>query len=309
MIKVRNLTKRYKNNTVVDDLTFDVNTGMVTGFLGPNGAGKSTTMRMILGLDEPTSGTARINGRKYTSLSSPLNEVGALLDASAVHPKRSAKNHLEALCLANGISLSRVNHCLGMVGLQEVADKKVGEFSLGMRQRLGLAGSLLGDPEYLILDEPVNGLDPEGIRWVRDFLLALSREGRGVFVSSHQLGELSKMSDRLVVIGNGKMISNDTTDNFISSNSSSSVVMNTSDNNKFASVLKNNGISFTSDSSGKIVVSDYPQEKLGHLALSEGVAIYAMSAEFGLEDAFLKATTSSAQHVTGGVNINNEMRG
>lgn len=282
---------------MVDNLTFDVDKGMITGFLGPNGAGKSTTMRMMVGLDKPTEGSVTIDGEDYRSFKKPLKKVGTLLDASAVHPKRSAYHHLEAICLANGLPVSSVHHCLSMVGLDMVADKKVGEFSLGMRQRVGLAASLLGDPEYLILDEPVNGLDPEGIRWVREeFLLPLAREGRGIFVSSHQLGELSKMSQGLVVIGKGRLISNETTDSFISSNTASSVIVETSDDKAFQQVLLENNIQAVDGERSGLVIANGDNKTIGDLAFTHGIAVYKLSVESGLEDAFISATSASAQH-------------
>jgi ABC-2 type transport system ATP-binding protein len=206
MIQARGLTKRYGEKTAVDDLTFTVRPGIVTGFLGPNGAGKSTTMRMIIGLDEPTRGTVTVNGRNYRDHPGPLGEVGALLEARSVHTGRSAYNHLLALARTNGIPARRVDELVDLVGLREVARKRVGGFSLGMGQRLGIAAALLGDPATLILDEPVNGLDPEGIRWIRNLLKGLAAEGRTVFVSSHLMSEMSLMADHLIVIGRGRLI-------------------------------------------------------------------------------------------------------
>ena len=206
MIQVRELTKRYGRKTVVDHLSFTVRPGTVTGFLGPNGAGKSTTMRMILGLDAPTAGCATVNGRAYVRHPAPLAEVGALLDARAVHPGRTARNHLLALAATTGISGHRVDEVIEMAGLGEVADQRAGGFSLGMSQRLGIAAALLGDPATLILDEPVNGLDPEGIRWVRTLLKALAAEGRTVFLSSHLIGEMALTADQLIIVGRGRLI-------------------------------------------------------------------------------------------------------
>lgn len=305
MITVKNLTKQYKNTTVVDDLTFDISPGEITGFLGPNGAGKSTTMRMILGLDEPTKGSAMIDGKHYHDFTEPLKKVGSLLDASAVHPKMTARTHLEALCLSNGIPTSAVMHWLSIVGLKDVADKKVGQFSLGMRQRVGLAAALLGDPEYVLLDEPVNGLDPEGIRWVREeFLIPLAKEGRGVFVSSHQLGELSKMSNHLVVIGNGKMISNETTEKFIDTNTTSATIMRTSDDKRLMQVLHHNKIRCSYDDSQGVVITGMDNKALGDLALRLNLAVYGMHTEKELEEAFLSATKNSTVHKTQHVDNN-----
>jgi ABC-2 type transport system ATP-binding protein len=206
MIELERLTKRYGDTTAVDDLSFTVRPGHVTGFLGPNGSGKSTTMRMILGLDEPSAGEARVNGRPYVELPWPLREVGALLDANAFHPGRSAFHHLLALAQANAIPRSRVDEVLALVGLESVAHKRVGTFSLGMGQRLGIAAALLGDPAVLLFDEPVNGLDPDGIIWVRTLLKRLASEGRTVFMSSHLISEMAVTADRIVIIGRGRLI-------------------------------------------------------------------------------------------------------
>jgi ABC-2 type transport system ATP-binding protein len=206
MIQVRGLSKRYGATVAVDGLSFDVRPGVVTGFLGPNGSGKSTTMRLLLGLDAPDAGQAWINGRRYRELGWPLREVGALLEARAFHPGRTARAHLAALAAGNGIPRSRVEEVLGLVGLAEAAGRRAGRFSLGMGQRLGIAAALLGDPGVLLLDEPVNGLDPEGIRWIRRLLRSLAAEGRTVFVSSHLIGEMASTADRVVVIGRGRLL-------------------------------------------------------------------------------------------------------
>jgi ABC-2 type transport system ATP-binding protein len=206
MIEVRGLSKRYGATVAVDGLSFDVRPGMVTGFLGPNGSGKSTTMRLLLGLDRPDAGQVRINGRRYRELPWPLREVGALLEARAFHPGRSARAHLAALAASNGVPGSRVEEVLGLVGLAQVAGRRAGGFSLGMGQRLGIAAALLGDPGVLLLDEPVNGLDPEGIRWVRGLLRSLAADGRTVLVSSHLIDELARTADRVVVIGRGRLL-------------------------------------------------------------------------------------------------------
>jgi ABC-2 type transport system ATP-binding protein len=210
MIEARGLSKRYGATVAVDSLTFNVRSSMVTGFLGPNGSGKSTTMRLLLDLDAPDGGQVRIGGRRYRDLRWPLRQVGALLEARAFHPGRSARAHLRALAASNDIPPSRVEEVLGLVGLADVAGRRAGTFSLGMAQRLGIAAALLGDPEVLLLDEPVNGLDPEGIRWVRDLLRTLAEEGRTVFVSSHLIGELSRTADHVVVIGRGRLLADTT---------------------------------------------------------------------------------------------------
>jgi ABC-2 type transport system ATP-binding protein len=212
MIELRSLTKRYGDHTAVDDLTFDISPGRVTGFLGPNGAGKSTTMRMILGLDRPDRGTALINGRRYADLRFPLHEVGGLLEANGVHPARSGRAHLFAMARSNGIAVSRVDNVLATVGLSDKAHKRAGTYSLGMMQRLGIAGVLLGDPGVLLLDEPVNGLDPDGVRWIRELMRSLAHEGRTVFVSSHLMSEMEQTADQLVVIGKGRLIADATVD-------------------------------------------------------------------------------------------------
>ena len=208
-ISLRALTKSYDGRAAVDDLTLDVRPGVVTGFLGPNGAGKTTTMRMIVGLAAPSSGTALVNGRRYTELDQPLRTLGALLDASAVHPARSGLNHLRAMALTQRIPRTRVDEVLAMTGMTDAARRRMGTYSLGMKQRLGIAGALLGDPEVLILDEPVNGLDPDGVRWIRTLLRSLAEEGRTVFVSSHLMSEMQQTADRLVVIGRGRLIADE----------------------------------------------------------------------------------------------------
>ena len=210
MIEARGLVKRYGSTTAVDNLSFDVRPGTVTGFLGPNGAGKSTTMRMILGLDRPEAGTARVNGHSYHELRWPLREVGALLEAKAFHPGRSARAHLTALAVSNGIPRRRVNDVLEITGLQKAADRRAGKFSLGMAQRLGIAAALLGDPAVLLLDEPVNGLDPEGIRWIRGLLKNLAARGRTVLISSHLISEVAQTADQLIVIGQGRLLAQTT---------------------------------------------------------------------------------------------------
>jgi ABC-2 type transport system ATP-binding protein len=220
MIEVRDLVKRYGPVLAVDALEFDVRPGVVTGFLGPNGSGKSTTMRMMLGLDKPDSGAIRFSGRRYSELSWPLREVGALLEATAFHPGRSARAHLTALAASNGIPAARVDEVLGLVGLDSVAGRRAGTFSLGMSQRLGIAAALLGDPAVVLLDEPVNGLDPEGIRWIRNLMKSLAAEGRIVFVSSHLISEMALTADRLIVIGSGRLLA-DTTVTELSARSAS----------------------------------------------------------------------------------------
>ncbi|MEO9240008.1 MAG: ATP-binding cassette domain-containing protein, partial [Jatrophihabitantaceae bacterium] len=229
MIEVHDLSKSYRGKVVVDRLSFTVQPGRVTGFLGPNGAGKSTTMRLIVGLDHPMSGSATIGGRRYAELSRPLRVVGALLDAESVHPGRSASDHLLFLAQSQGIDRSRVKDVLDLVGLHDVADDRAGTFSLGMRQRLGIAVALLGDPQVLILDEPINGLDPDGIFWIRNLMKDLAGDGRTVFVSSHLMGEMALTADNLIVIGRGRLIADCTTEEFIERSSHKSVLVKSAD--------------------------------------------------------------------------------
>ncbi len=251
MIDARNLTKRYGATLAVDDLSFSVEPGRVTGFLGPNGSGKSTTMRMIVGLDAPTSGAVTVAGRAYGSLRFPLHEVGALLDANAAHPSRSARNHLNWLADSNKIPRSRVDAVLGVVGLTDAAHRRVGELSLGMGQRLGIAAALLGDPAILILDEPINGLDPEGIVWVRHLLRSLATEGRTVLVSSHLMTEMSLTADHLIIIGRGRLLSSGSVADFIEQSAGHHVKVVTPDADALVVLLRDKGA---------VVTVDAPQE-------------------------------------------------
>src|SRR5580698_8455222 len=237
MIEARGLVKRYGSTTAVDHLSFDVRPGTVTGFLGPNGAGKSTTMRMILGLDRPDAGTGRINGKNYHELRWPLHEVGALLEAKAFHPGRSARAHLTALAASNGIPRRRVNDVLEITGMSKAAERRAGKFSLGMAQRLGIAAALLGDPAVLILDEPVNGLDPEGIRWIRGLLKSLASEGRTVFLSSHLMSEMAQTADHIIVLGRGKIIADAPVGEILALAAGNSVRVRTPDADRFANLL------------------------------------------------------------------------
>lgn len=309
MIEVEGLTKQYGSVRAVDDLTFSVQPGAVTGFLGPNGAGKSTTMRMILGLDKPTAGTARINGQHYSEFKEPLREVGALLDAKAVHPNRSARNHLKWLAHANGIPASRVDEVLELVGLSDVAHKKAGGYSLGMGQRLGLAAALLGDPGVLILDEPVNGLDPEGIRWVRSLVRALAAEGRSVLISSHLLAEMAMTADRLVVIGRGRLVADMSTYEFVKQHSQSSVIVRTDYSQEFGAALADEGVDFTygrdEEDRTTLVVPGRETDFIGKLAYFSGVPLNELTLKrASLEDAFMEMTGDDvqyqAQHMEGG---------
>ncbi|KJF23298.1 export ABC transporter ATP-binding protein [Rhodococcus sp. ACPA4] len=304
MIELRGLTKVYGPTKAVDDLTFTVRPGIVTGFLGPNGAGKSTTMRMILGLDRPTSGEALIEGKSYRELKDPLRTVGALLDAKWVHPNRSARAHLQWMAASNGIPKSRVDEVLGLVGLSEVAGKKAGGFSLGMSQRLGLAGALLGDPKVLLFDEPVNGLDPEGIVWIRKFMQRLAAEGRTVLVSSHLLSEMALTAEQLVVIGRGRLISDSTVAEFVDRSSESTVRVRSPQLDALRSVLTSQGLTVREDGSSVVpalVVVDSTTEIVGNLAGAQGIVLHELASQRGsLEDAFMKLTGDDVQyHATG----------
>lgn len=295
MIDVESLTKRYGSAPVVDDLNFSVEPGIVTGFLGPNGAGKSTTMRMIVGLDRPSAGTATIDGKRYDQFAKPLHKVGTLLDAKWVHPNRTAANHLRWLAAANGIARSRVDEVLDLVGLSDVAGKKAGNFSLGMGQRLGLAVALLGDPEVLILDEPVNGLDPEGIRWVRDFVRHLANEGRTVMISSHLLSEMAMTADHLIVIGRGKLVANTSTHDFIKNASTATTVVRTDHLEELKSALNEQAVDFTqsTDDDGRdtLVMEDTEPDLVGGIAYTYGVLLRELSERrASLEDAFMRMT-------------------
>jgi ABC-2 type transport system ATP-binding protein len=298
LIEARGLTKHYGDTTAVSDLSFDVRPGLVTGFLGPNGSGKSTTMRMIMGLDRPDAGQVTLNGRVYRDLPWPLREVGALLEARAIHPGRSAFDHLWALAQTNNIPRARVTAVLDEVGLSAVAHKRAGKFSLGMGQRLGIAGALLGDPGILLFDEPINGLDPEGIRWVRHLLRGLAAEGRTVFVSSHMMSEMALTADRLVVIGRGRLISEMPVAEFIACNSRQFVRVRTAtmpERNILISALDDAGAT-VSDDDGSISVTGIDAAQIGELAASLGVTLHELSPQLAsLEDAFMELTRDSVE--------------
>ncbi|MCW2301270.1 ABC transporter ATP-binding protein [Rhodococcus erythropolis] len=305
MIELRGLTKVYGPTKAVDDLSFTVKPGIVTGFLGPNGAGKSTTMRMILGLDQPTSGAALIEGKPYRELKTPLRTVGALLDAKWVHPNRSARAHLQWMAASNGIPKSRVDEVLGLVGLSEVAGKKAGGFSLGMSQRLGLAGALLGDPKVLLFDEPVNGLDPEGIVWIRKFMQRLAAEGRTVLVSSHLLSEMALTAEQLVVIGRGRLISDSTVAEFVDRSSESTVRVRSPQLDALHAALTAHGLTVREEHSGSepvLVVVDSTTDVIGGLAGSQGIVLHELASVQGsLEDAFMKLTGDDVQYHASGI--------
>jgi ABC-2 type transport system ATP-binding protein len=296
MIEVQNLTKRYGSRVAVDDLSFTVAAGRVTGFLGPNGSGKSTTMRAIVGLDRPTEGAVRVNGHSYTDSPAPLREVGALLDAKNVHPGRSAYDHLLYLARSNGIGKRRVHEVLEMVGLESVGRKRAKTFSLGMGQRLGIAAALLGDPATLIFDEPVNGLDPEGIVWLRNMFKAFAAEGRAVLVSSHLISEMALAADHLVVIGRGKLIADSDVADFLQSASGDSVLIRT-DNPPAVSrdlVARGGGVARQQD--GSIVVTGLTPVEIGQAAAASGSVLYELTPQrVSLEEAFMELTADAVE--------------
>ena len=298
MIEATGLTKHYGKTVAVDDLSFSVQPGRVTGFLGPNGAGKSTTMRMILGLDNPTRGKVTVKGRDYRSLHEPLRTVGALLDAKWVHPNRSARAHLQWLARSNRIPDRRVDEVLDMVGLTQVAKRRAGGFSLGMSQRLGIAGALLGDPEVLMFDEPVNGLDPEGILWIRQFMHRLADEGRTVFVSSHLLSEMAQTAQDLIVIGRGKLISQTSTEQFIKDATEDTVRVRSPQLDRLRELLDGRArVADAAASDGALVVHGVEPSFIGELAASNGITLHELSPQLGsLEEAFMQLTKESVEY-------------
>jgi ABC-2 type transport system ATP-binding protein len=299
MIEVSDITKRYGEAIAVDSLSFTVPSGHVTGFLGPNGAGKSTTLRVILGLDRPDRGEATVGGRRFSTLIRPLHEVGALLDATAVHPGRSANAHLHSLARANGIDGRRVFELLEQVGLEKVAKRRVGGYSLGMKQRLGIAAALLGDPAVLLFDEPVNGLDPEGVRWLRELLQSLAAEGRTVLVSSHLLSEMAQTADRLVVIGRGRLIADTTTSEFIASGSAARIVVRSPYAGELARVLIDDGAKVEALDGGGLGVAGLPIDRVGHLAATAGLELHELRADHAsLEEAFMQLTADAVEYRT-----------
>ncbi len=300
MIEIRNITKRFGRQLAVNDLSFDVHPGRVTGFLGPNGSGKSTTMRCMLGLDRFERGTTRFEGQAYHDLDKPLFQVGALLDAGYVHPARSGRNHLRWMAASNGIAPSRVGEVLELVGMTAVGNRKVKGYSLGMRQRLGLAGVLLGDPRMIILDEPANGLDPEGVRWIRDVLVSLAREGRTILVSSHLLSEISLMADDLVVIGRGELIEQGPVEHFIDRYAQRWVRVRTPRPAEFAEVLHRAGAQLRPHGQDGMDVQGLPIERIGEIALQTQTVLYELSPQSeSLEDAFLQATAFAQEYRSG----------
>ncbi|MGZ8804208.1 MAG: ABC transporter ATP-binding protein, partial [Microbacterium sp.] len=297
MIEAHRLTKRYGDKTAVEDLSFTVRPGIVTGFLGPNGAGKSTAMRMILGLDAPTSGSVTVNGRAYVDHPAPLHQVGALLDAKAVHTGRSAADHLRVMAATTGIGRGRVEELIDLVGLREVADKRAGGFSLGMGQRLGIASALLGDPQTLILDEPVNGLDPEGVLWIRTLLTRLAAEGRTVFLSSHLMSEMAITAEYLIVIGRGRLIRDTSVDDFIASASTSSVLVRSPDDARLRDLLFEDGVEVSSAVPGHLEVTGLTSDEIGYRASDHGVTLLELSpVQASLEEAFMALTHDAVEY-------------
>jgi ABC-2 type transport system ATP-binding protein len=297
MIVTRGLTKRYGKTVAVDGLSFTVPSGVVTGFLGPNGSGKSTTMRMIMGLDVPDAGAATVNGLLYDELRWPLREVGALLDAKAFHPGRTARQHLRWLAKSNEIPKARVDEVLDIVGLTSVADQRAGKFSLGMGQRLGIAGALLGDPGVLLFDEPVNGLDPEGIRWARYLLRDLAADGRTVLVSSHLISEMALTAERLVVIGRGTLIAETSVEEFTAQHKAEAVRVVTPTPQLMVSALSKQGVRPTVSEDGGIVVTGVPSARIGEIAAGASLTLHELTPiRASLEDAFMELTSDSVEY-------------
>lgn len=300
MIEATNLTKRYGDRIAVDDVTFTVTPGVVTGFLGPNGAGKSTTMRLILGLDAPTDGSVIVNGRPYRDHVAPLTEVGALLEARAIHTGRTAFNHLLTLAQTHGIGQARVEELIDLVGLRDVADKRVKSFSLGMGQRLGIASALIGDPHTLILDEPVNGLDPEGIHWIRTLLKRLADEGRTIFVSSHLMSEMAQTAERVIVVGRGRIIADTTMSDFIRSASSEHVRVRSPEAARLAELIHGDGIEVLPLDESTVEVRGVTSEHIGALAAQSGIVLYELTPlQASLEEAFMTLTKDAVEFHTG----------
>jgi ABC-2 type transport system ATP-binding protein len=297
VIEVDNLSKRYGDKLAVDSLSFAVRSGVVTGFLGPNGAGKSTTMRMIMDLDHPSAGKVRINGRPYAQHKAPLHEIGALLEAKAIHPGRSAYDHLRALAASNGIGKRRVHEVIDMVGLAEVARKRAGGFSLGMGQRLGIASALLGDPRIVMLDEPVNGLDPEGVLWIRNLLKSLAAQGRTVFVSSHLMSEMALIAEDLIVIGRGRLLSAGPLADFIAQASNSSVRVRSPQAARLRDLLLGDGVTITGGEPGLLDVKGLEAAEIGERAAAAGVVLHELALqEASLEEAFMELTHDAVEY-------------
>jgi ABC-2 type transport system ATP-binding protein len=297
MIEAHSLTKRYGEKAAVTDLSFTVRPGIVTGFLGPNGAGKSTTMRMIVGLDTPSSGNVVINGKRYEDHHAPLHEVGAMLEARSIHTGRTAYNHLLALAVTTGIPRSRVDEVIDIVGLREVSRKRAGGFSLGMGQRLGIASALLGDPATVVLDEPVNGLDPEGILWIRNLLKSLAAEGRTVLVSSHLMNEMAVTAEHLIVIGRGRLIADTSVEEFTRSAAGNSVFVRTDEAEKLRTLLAGPDVSVASAERGALEVSGLTSERIGRIAADNAIALSELTPQMAsLEEAFMELTRDAVEY-------------
>jgi len=300
VIEARGLTKDYGEKRAVDGLDFDVRPGIVTGFLGPNGSGKSTTMRLILGLDAPTDGTVTLDGKRYREFPAPLHEVGALLEARSVHTGRSAYNHLLALAQTHGIGKRRVNELVDLVGLHEVARKRAGKFSLGMGQRLGIATALLGDPGTLILDEPVNGLDPEGIHWIRNLLKSLAAEGRTVFVSSHLMSEMALTADHLIVIGRGRLIADTSVAEFVHGASGGVVRARSPQALRLQELVAGPDVSIASSEPGVLEISGLSAQQVGETAAAHGIVLHELTPmQASLEEAFMELTREDVEFKAG----------
>jgi ABC-2 type transport system ATP-binding protein len=300
MINAEGLTKRYGAKTAVNDISFTVKPGLVTGFLGPNGAGKSTTMRMIVGLDRPTAGHVTVNGKPYAQHSAPLREVGALLDAKAIHTGRSAYNHLLAMGATHGIGKRRVKEVIGLTGLESVAGKRVGGFSLGMGQRLGIAAALLGDPATLVLDEPVNGLDPEGVMWVRNLARHLASEGRTIFLSSHLISEMALTADHLIVLGRGRIIADAPVADIISASTRTSVRLRSPRADQLADLLRGPEITITSLEQDVLSVTGLAAPTIGDAAARAGIALHELTpVAASLEEAYMDLTQHDVEYHTG----------
>ena len=308
MIEAHGLSKHYGSKKAVDDISFEVKPGLVTGFLGPNGAGKSTTMRLIVGLDRPTTGRVNVNGKPYAQHRAPLREVGVLLDAKAVHTGRSAINHLLAIGATHGIGRTRVNEVIALTGLESVAKRRVGGFSLGMGQRLGIAVALLGDPSTLILDEPVNGLDPEGVIWVRTLVRHLAAEGRTVFLSSHLMNEMAQTADHIIVLGRGRVIADAPVSEIVAKASGTAVRVRTPDGARLrqivdAEAVSTSGITVSAVSGNTIEINGLPSARIGELAAHAGVVLHELTPISGsLEDAYLALTQGEVEYSSGGGN-------
>ena len=310
MIEAHGLTKRYGKKTAVDDISFTVHPGKVTGFVGPNGAGKSTTMRMIVGLDRPTHGTVTVNGRPYAQHHDPLRQVGALLDAKAVHTGRSAYNHLLAMAATHGIGRARIQEVIEMTGLESVAKKRVGGFSLGMGQRLGIASALLGDPHTLILDEPVNGLDPEGVVWVRNLVRYLASEGRTVFLSSHLMSEMALTADHIIVVGRGRVLADAPVADIVARAAGTTVRVRSPQASRLVELLAGPGISSTSTAPESVEITGSTAEAIGEAAAAAQLVLHELTPVTGsLEDAYMSLTQDSVEYHSTDSGLNPETHG